>query len=353
MIMCCFNTLSAQQTVQNSIKLDQFKGQASIKILADNKAEITTPDTTIIINTVTKDGQIILKNRKDLGVVLEKLQLPKGSIEKQLPEFSNLNELERLLTKAHKSEHQSLYLQEGENTSIINEEEFTSNPNATNENPENQSTTNWFMLLGMAFIALVIGIILGRVTKKEKVSTSEVDFDEAMDLEPTTATISEQTAVVPKTKSKLDVHQVKAKYDKLYADSKILKKAYLDLKKEKTHLEQSDKTYYQAAFQDIILPLQNAIDNNQLDEIFKYLTIAATQFSAITRSKLTKKQKYDESNIALLLRQNNNATYPELTKHTAIDKTPANLRPIISILTQLGVKNLNNYIFQGYKITDL
>lgn len=346
----------AQQTPSNTLPLNNFVGNATIKILPGDKAEITANNSTVEINTVQKNGVVRLKDRKDLERIQSEFRFPKAVINEQLAQIKDVNEVEKLLTKASTSENKSLYIVQGDTTGmstpLVEEEEFTTHPNTENANPE-ETSTNWMLLIGAAFIAFVCGIFFGRVSKSSKNAASEVEFEDAMDLEPTTNAINEQTAPAPKTKSKLDVHQLKAKYDKLYSDSKILKKAYGDLKKEKMQLEQWDKAYYQAAFQDIVLPLQQAIDNGKLDEVYKYLTIAAIQYTAVTRAKLTKKQKYDETNIAILLKQPSAQTYPELSKQTAVDKTPANLRPIISILTQLGVKNLNNFIFQGYKITDL
>jgi hypothetical protein len=162
---------------------------------------------------------------------------------------------------------------------------------------------------------------------------------------------------VKRGKGSVTINQLKLKYDKLNEENKALKLSLKEQVQENKSFNESllaDKNYYEIAFQEVVLPLQNAIDKGELSEIFKLLTISALVFSAITREKLAKRQNYDITNLNNLLKnKSDHQNYPTLTQQTPIDKTPVNLRQTISILKQLGIKDLDNYIIQGYKITDL
>lgn len=349
----------AQPNSENTLIVNdaKFEKNASIKITTSTTAIVTigTENNTIPISI--KDGIVKLDDKKYSQEILSKLKVPSETITKTYQQYGDIDNLERLLTRASELEQRTLYIQSSA-PPIHQEEEILVNPQIANgEQVEDGVAWYWLVIIGTA--GLLLGYFLSSFNKKNKTMPIEIEVEEdAQQL----AIISKEDIPIQqedgkKPKSNVNINQLKTKYDKLREDSKILKQSYTDLKRNHKELKANidkDNAYYNMAYQDIVLPLQQALDQGNLTLIYKYQTIAAIQFSAITRAKLTKKQNYDITNIDTLLKnKTDHNSYPELTQHTPIDKTPAQLRNVISVLKQLGVKDLDNYILHGYKLNDL
>ncbi len=240
-------------------------------------------------------------------------------------------------------------------TPLETEQEILVNAQDAQGTTPSGKSNNWYWWVLLPIAGVVLGFV---ISKKLNGNNSEIEVEE----EPIQPIQKEEESPTPKqakakTKSNVNITQLKQKYDKLREDNKVLKQNIATLKNNLKEGKQSldnDMLYYKAAFQNIVLPLQKAIDGGKHSEIFKMLTIAAIQYSAITREKLSKRQNYDITNIHTLLNEkSDHNNYPELTKDTPTDKTPSNLRQTISILQQLGIKDLDNYIIHGYKLKDL
>ena len=242
----------------------------------------------------------------------------------------------------------------GIDTPVHEEQEALVNPKDATGTDPNDHTPGWywFVLLPLAGIAVGYGVakatgskvIPGNPTVKEKESVALKTLEARID--------SDETKPLPKQ----NYDQLKQKYEKLREDHKILKQNVTTLKNQSQDLQKlidSDAAYFKTAFQEMVLPLQTAIDKGDVATVFKYLTLAALQYSAITRVKLSKRQNYDSTNINTLMKAaSDHENYPEINQATPVDKTPANLRELVAALKQLGVKDLDNYILQGYKLKE-
>lgn len=236
---------------------------------------------------------------------------------------------------------------------LYNEQEVLVKAQDAQGTSPNASSNNllwWFALP-------ITGVIIGYIIAKKTTNNNEIEVEEENTPPVAKEEFTSPKPTKAKAKANVNITQLKQKYDKLREDNKVLKHTIAELKGGHKILKEQldiDIKYYKTAFQNIVLPLQKAIDAGNHAEIFKLLTIAALQYSAITREKLSKRQNYDITNIQTLRNEpSDHNNYPILTKDTPTDKTPANLRKTISILQQLGVKDLDNYIIHGYKIKDL
>jgi hypothetical protein len=355
-----FQSFFALAQVNNgtiTIQEPTFVKNASIKITTNTTAILTTENDSKTIAIVQENGTIKLKNASDEKAALQFLNLKADQVTNIFGADEKLSPIEQLLNKANEENQRKLNIIPNDANGIENEILVTQNK-ATGEDPEQESGWAWYWLVLIGVTGVGIGYFLGNVSKASKLPEAIEVEDDAQQL----AIVSKEDIPIQqedgkKNKTHVNINQLKVKYDKLREDNKVLKQSYTDLKRSHKELKQvldQDLNYYKHAYQDIVQPLQTALDNGDLSNIYKYLTIAAIQYGAITRAKLTKKQNYDITNINTLLKAKSDYNnYPEINSNTPIDQTPVQLRNVISVLKQLGVKNLDNYILQGYKLNDL
>lgn len=348
----------AQNNNSNTLYIDDtnFANQVKIAISTDQTALIESGTEKITVPIEIKGNVVTLKNKEDNQRILSKLKIPAAEIEAAYTEHKDITNLEKLLTQANAQSGRSLFIK---NSSLANEQEELVQPSsATGENLATNTSSNLLWWIGLPILGVIIGFVAGKAMQPKAAPAQEIEVDEETQVEINTikndapAPIQER-----KTRTNVNITQLKSKYEKLQADSKVLKQNFSDLKQHQKELKaaaDADLQYYKAAYNDIIVPLQNALDKGNLAEIFKYMTIASVQFSAISRAKLTKKQNYDITNINTLLKNpSDHNNYPVISQETPIDKTPQQLQQVVSILKQLGVKDLDQYILQGYKLNNL
>ena len=352
-----FSTL-AQPNINNTFAISDasYNKTANIKITTGNTAIVTIDSNKTTLNIYTENGKVLLQNKADNQAILSQLKISADLIEAKYGQYEGLENLERLLTRANELPQHTLYIL---NENQIPQEEILVSPEEASGTAPGTSSNNWYWYAILGVAGLAVGFMIGKMSSKNNDTPEEIEVESAPN--PVSALQSDDSTVLqpdpPKTTANLNITQLKQKYDKLVEDSKVLKQSYVDLKRNHKELKQSldfDLVYYKTAFQGIIVPLQQAIDQGDLAHIFKYLTLAAVQYSAITREKLSKKQNYDITNINLLLdKKSDHESYPVLSKDTPADKTPNNLKQTISVLKQLGITDLDNYVIHGYKIKDL
>jgi hypothetical protein len=190
--------------------------------------------------------------------------------------------------------------------------------------------------------ALIIGIILGRVSKKS--ANPSITYN-TPELPKTTPVAPAEEQIV-----KVDTKQT-AQLKKDLAAALEQNKLITDKTKK---LIDGDSFYYNAVFEKLILPLQTALDNGDEAAVVKYAHLAMVHLSSITRVKIQKKQKYDDANIQLIT---GNASltqeFPQIDGQTPIDKIPANIRVLMNILQKNGVNGLDDTVIKGYKLKQL
>lgn len=336
-----------------------FDKNISLKITTDQSALITIDSDKQTIPIEIRNGKVVLKNKADNQKILSMLKIPADLIDAKYKQYGEIDNLEKLLTHANELPQRTLYVTNEQQLQAGGEQETLVRPQDASGTDPNTGSTNWYWFVLLPLAGIAAGFVLGKTGGKQTSIPEEIEVEEdgqggsPLQQEETAPPLAEKS----RSRSNVNITQLKQKYDKLREDSKILKQSYTDLKRSHKELKQAidaDLTYYKTAFQDIILPLQAAIDQGELANIFKYVTIASIQYTAITREKLSKRQNYDITNINTLLKtKSDHQQYPELTQQTPVDKTPVNLRQTISVLKQLGIKDLDNYIIHGYKLKDL
>lgn len=360
-VLCVhFLGVSAQEIKGNTFIVtdNSFDKKVSIKISTDQSALITINGVEQKLPIEISNGKVLLKNKADNARVINELNIAAQTIDEGLKSYGNINSLEKLLTNANEVPLRTLYikseaqLQNGSQqpTDNLLDEGAVLDPVST--------TNNWYWYLLLPLAGILVGFILGKLSKGKttgnKIEVEEEVVQPDQKATPDVAIYAESKA---KVKTNVTINQLKLKYDKLREENKTLKINNKELGQNIKSLNdtvQADISCYKIAFQDIVLPLQKAIDAGDLAEIFKLFAISSVVFSAITRQKLSKRQNYDITNINTLLKnKSDHHNYPELTQSTAVDKTPVNLRSTLSILKQLGISGLDNYIIQGYKLRDL
>ena len=116
-----------------------------------------------------------------------------------------------------------------------------------------------------------------------------------------------------------------------------------------------DEKYFGNSFDDIIKPLENALEAKDVKTIVPLLIQAATQYSALTRFKLEKKQSFDVENMQILLGTSNygKSDYPTIDKNTSPDDIPNKLKVLIELLRHAQATSVDNAIVSGYKVQNI
>lgn len=242
-----------------------------------------------------------------------------------------------LINAAATNKNQKLILEAGQDNNTIPEELVT--PNDT-KNEQNSSLWLWTNVAGV--IGVGIGIVIGMNIRKKpnaslekSESTAESLTDQQIDSKDINA-LKQQLASITKAK------------DQLAEKHNVLLHQYQQFQRNEAQVNR-------IIFEKIILPLQNAINDGDKAQIGKLVFQASIVLSSITRHKEEKKLGYDEHNIQILLhnasKEANN--FETITKTTAVDKTPKHIQVVISMLQEMGVTGLDDYIFQGYYLKNI
>lgn len=284
----------------------------------------------------------VLANDADSAAVYNKLELTPLQLNQALTEQAGANAIAKLIDIAARMQGQQLQIVPGEANALSPTDSIEEGAKPATL-VEESSNNNWLMPTAIGLIALVLGILVGRITKKT--NTTNIVTNRLPE-EPKMATTAEPEESIVKVESK---QMAQLKKDLAAA----LEKNNLITEKTQKLLE-GDNLYYNAIFEQLILPLQTALDNGDEAAVVKYAHLAMVHFSSITRVKIRKKQKYDDANIQLIT---GNASltqeFPQIDAQTPIDKIPANLRILMNILQKNGVTGLDETVIKGYKLKQL
>lgn len=244
------------------------------------------------------------------------------------------SKIDYLINTAAANKNQKLILEAGQENTAITEELVT-----PTENKETTNTNNWLLPSILGLVGIGIGTVIGMNIRKQPVASKPV----ADPIKENTTAIDQQA------------------HTQLEQQIKTLQKEQQQLLSQQQALQQQHQQYLRneaqvnrIIFEKIILPLQNAINEGNKAAIGKLVFQAAIVLSSITRHKEEKKLGYDEHNIQILLHNASKeaGNFETITKTTAVDKTPKHIQVVMSMLQEMGVTGLDDYIFQGYYIKD-
>lgn len=116
-----------------------------------------------------------------------------------------------------------------------------------------------------------------------------------------------------------------------------------------------DEQYFGNSFDTIIKPLEKALEAKNEKAILPLLIQAMSQYSALTRFKLEKKQSFDQANMEILVGTKTYAKsdFPKIDKNTSPDNIPNKLKTLIDLLQKAEATGVDNTVVSGYKIQDL
>ncbi len=334
-LLLAMNLLAQVDPNAGALHIPQFSGTAAI-IIKNDKLRVQKEDQ-VDSFTIKKSGNNYeLANPQDMDKIYALLNITPEQLATVLKDQAGATPIVKLLDITAKMKDQKLLIQAATNGSGDTTPVEEGAQPAT-EVPK-EAGNNWLIALFAGIGALIVGIIIGRVTKPAKVK--EPAF------QPEQPVRESNIESVQPVNNKL-VEQLKQELAATKEKSNLIT--------EKTQkLIDGDNAYYSAAFEKLILPLQTALDNGNEAEVAKYAHLAMVHFSSITRVKIRKKQNYDDANIQLIT---GNASltqgFPVINHQTPIDKIPANLRVLINLLQKNGVSGLDDTIIKGYKLKDL
>lgn len=334
-LLLAMNLLAQVDPNAGTLHIPQFSGTAAI-IVKNDKLRVQKEDQ-VDSFTIKKSGSNYeLANPQDMDKIYAMLNITPDQLATALKDQAGASPIVKLLDVTAKMKDQKLLLQAATNgagdTTPVEEGAQPATEVSKDEG------NNWLIALFAGIGALIVGIIIGRVTKPVKVK------EPAFQPEPSVKESNIES--VQPVNNKL-VEQLKQELAATKEKSNLIT--------EKTQkLIDGDNAYYSAVFDKLILPLQTALDNGNEAEVAKYAHLAMVHFSSITRVKIRKKQNYDDANIQLIT---GNASltqgFPVINNQTPIDKIPANLRVLIDLLQKNGVSGLDDTIIKGYKLKDL
>lgn len=201
-------------------------------------------------------------------------------------------------------------------------------------------------------VGLIVGFIVGfaiKRGKKKEISIEEHQSDSKLFIDESVAPQGS-----PKTLSAADVKKLKEEIKSLKLQ---LDEAKGQTQAYKTNLDvytDFDQKYYNEAFRKLISPMNDAMEKGSRREILESLLKIMSQFSSLTRYKISKKQPYDEANMQYLMNQRmKNDVAIEIDSNTPIDKIPKNIKTLIDMLSEQSSPGLDDSIISGYKIKNL
>lgn len=330
-----------------SLDIHNFQGTAAV-IVKEDVVRIQKGNQVDSFVLKKENNTITLANASDSTKIYELLGINAEQLAHTLAEQAGATPIAKLLDVASKMNEQKLIIKpvNSDEFDAIHEEEGAQPLSEVNIEP---AKTNWLWTALAGVAALIIGLLIGRATKQK----TPVTHAPAVQHRPEPVVKTEPTTGVA-----TDAAQTDAGSTKLISQLK----EELELSKERSRAQaekvqrllEGDLYYYQAVFDQIILPLQEALERGNKSEIVKYLNLAMVQLSSITRVKVQKKLKFDDANIQLIT--GNLAPtreFPVIDRNTPIDQIPANLRVLIELLQDNGVEGLGESIVKGYKLKNL
>lgn len=323
----------------NTWDLINYKGSAAVIIFNKDSARAQR-DAKGINFKIKTDKQLVhlIDKRKD-EQILKILGISKKEIEKRFPQNSALLPTEKLLTEANRFPDQKLLIGathtisgDIDANSLSDSDQLQDQNFSDNIKPKEEKNRDWIYFIILDFIALGIGLWIGLSLKKKK--------DKRKKLLPSSIA---QTEISPE------------EFKKLQSENLLFQQRMSHALNQIEEIKFQDNSYFEKAFENIILPLQESLEKGDTAKTLALLTIASAQLSSISRSKIGKKLKHDDANIQYLITQNksNTAQFPEITSKTAIDKIPHNLQKLIQLLQENKVHGLDDTVVMGYKIKDL
>lgn len=332
-LLLAMNLLAQVDPDAGALHIQQFTGTAAI-IIKNDKLRVQKEDQVDSFSIKKNGGNYELANPQDMDKIYTILNVTPAQMETALKDQEGASLIAKLLGVTAKMKDQKLLVQPSANGSS------DTTPVEEGAQPATEVTkeegNNWLIALFAGIGALIVGIIIGRVSKPKL---------KAPAFQPEPVKENNMESVQP-VNNKL-VEQLKQELAATKEKSNLIT--------EKTQkLIDGDNAYYSAVFEKLILPLQTALDNGNEADVAKYAHLAMVHFSSITRVKIRKKQNYDDANIQLIT---GNASltqgFPVIDHQTPIDKIPANLRVLINLLQKNGVSGLDDTIIKGYKLKDL
>lgn len=240
-----------------------------------------------------------------------------------------------LINIAAQNKNQKLILEAAQHNNVLTEELVT--PTA----PIDKSDTNsWISSTIIGLLGIGIGTVIGMNLRKKPATIASNQQPEAQSF-ATETTLNDATLQ----------QQIKnLKKEKQQATSQ-----YQTLQQQYQQFQRNEAQVNRIIFEKIILPLQNAINDGDKAQIGKLVFQASIVLSSITRHKEEKKMGYDEHNIQILLHNASKEanSFETITKSTAVDKTPKHIQVVMSMLQEMGVTGLDDYIFQGYYLKNI
>jgi|GEM_PF-992748 len=328
------------QPTENHWDIINYKGSAAVVIINQDSARIQKNTDVFTFKIKTENQFVHLADKKTEEKILSLLNISKNEIDKKYPQNKNLLPTEKLLTVAHSFPDQKLLIGatqtialNGDNDSasgtdtLLQDQNFSENITAKNDNKTNLLYFILFDIIALA-IGFWIGISLKRKREKKQGKTT--------------------IAALDPVKLQMDIQ-------KLQSENTFLQQRMSQTLAQLDDSKTFDTTYFEHAFEQIILPLQESLEKGNKAKTLELLTIAAAQLSSISRNKIGKKLKHDDANILYLSSGNIHVTspFPTISADTAIDKIPHNIKMLIQLLKENHVSDLNHTIVLGYKIEDL
>lgn len=350
-IFTCIITIHAQTIEDNKLLIPNYNGSAAIIIESNNKIKIQKADQVINIpvKETNKHLSFLTDQDKIKAIALLGLQdftLPLTYQKK----YEQDDAITALINIANEHISQKLIIENNETIPVNPESEEliqATQPDTSASKPDYTLP----IIIGIG--GIIAGFIIGWLSKKTKVITNTVEKEIYINT-PVTPAIEKKPRKTKATSNDEQLNALNTKLEEQLETIQQLKLAETKLNAQLKQALQFDELYYEKVFNEIILPMQKAINIGDVTQIFKYIMLAGIQLQSIARYKTNKKLKYDEQNIAIILQSAYDIQeYPVITKNTPQDQTPKNLQTVISILKQLGIKDLTPYVFQGYIIKEL
>lgn len=323
----------------NTWDLINYKGSAAVIIINKDSARIQRDAKGIDFKIKIEKQIVHLINKKNDEQILKILGIPKKEIDQKYPQNPSLLPSEKLLTEALRFPDQKLLIGathtiagDIDANSVADTNQLQDQNFSDNIKPKDGSNPNWIYLSLLALIPLGIGIGIGLAIKNKKDKNRKTQSPKA----------------APTDISKADIH-------KLQSENLLLQQRMAQTQNQVEEMKSLDNSYFEKAFESIILPLQESLEKGDVARTLALLTISSAQLSSISRSKIGKKLKHDDANIQYLITQNksNTAHFPEISSQTSIDKIPHNIQKLIQLLKENKVKGLDDTVVMGYKIKDL
>ena len=341
----CFSSFAQIDVANNTIVIKDYENTTALN-LQNNNVILKNGDRVDSFPVLQIGVVFTLKNLKDDSAKFyQTLRLSPEMAKEELINTPGANRIEKLLTLTANSKDKKFVLQGKWGISHNNGdspvvEEGGQPVQIAKEEP---AETNWLGFLMTGLVAIVGGFFLGRLIKPKAIEEAVPE----QSVEDFTQSIQSTVAAPLTEKQESKLLELKKELASLKEKNNLIT--------DKTQrLIAGDNSYYTAVFDQIILPLQTALNDGNEKDVVKYTNLAMVHFSSITRVKIRKKQNYDEANIQLITgNSSQTSSYPTIDNTTPIDKIPANLRVLIDILKKSGVNDLDDTIIKGYKLKNI